>query len=112
MSNDRAELVAVASFAQRFEADLAVSQLGAAGIEALISGPDAGGTLMAVPGGIRVLVHRAELEAASEVLRQPSEVERHDAPKRMKPLQWAALAFVLVCLGWILVLAFRNVGRV
>lgn len=72
MSN-QAELQAVASYAQRFEADLAVSRLSAAGIEAIISGPDAGGSLMAVSGGIRVLVHQADLEDARALLRSESE---------------------------------------
>ena len=63
------ELVAVASYASRVEADLAASRLRAAGIDSLVSGPDAGGTLQAIPGGIRLLVHADRAAEAADVLR-------------------------------------------
>ena len=71
MSPADEELIAVASYASRVEVELAASRLRAAGIESLISGPDAGGTLQAVAGGLRLLVHAARAAEASELLEAP-----------------------------------------
>ena len=64
------ELVAVHTFPDRIEADLAVSALRAAGIHAMVAGDDAGGVQ---PGlwearGVAVFVRRDDEEAARDVL--------------------------------------------
>jgi len=64
------DLIAVHTFNDRIEADLAVSALEAAGIESMIAADDAGGTQ---PGlwegrGVAVLVRREDEGAAREIL--------------------------------------------
>ena len=64
------ELVVVRTFLDRIEADLAVSALEAAGIDAMVRGDDAGGVQ---PGlwegnGVDVIVRSEDADAAREVL--------------------------------------------
>ena len=64
------DLVVVHVFPDRIEADLAVSALQAAEIEAMVAGDDAGGTQ---PGlwearGVAVLVRREDEAAARDIL--------------------------------------------
>jgi hypothetical protein len=65
-----AELIAVRTFTDRIEADLASSALEAAGIASWVAADDAGGTQ---PGlwegrGVAVLVRREDEQAAREIL--------------------------------------------
>ena len=73
MRND--PLVVVATFNDRAEADLARGALEAAGIDAAVSGDDAG-TLQPALGwtgtGIRVIVHAVDAESAREILDIPA----------------------------------------
>ena len=64
------DLVAVHTFSDRVEADLAASALEAAGIESMVVADDAGGTQ---PGlwegrGVAVLVRREDEQTAREIL--------------------------------------------
>jgi hypothetical protein len=68
------DLVAVRTFMNHIEADLAQSALEAAGIESAISADDAGGTRphLWVGAGVRLLVRRADAERAGEILKTPA----------------------------------------
>ena len=64
------DLVAVRTFLNHIEADLAKGALEAAGIESAISADDAGGTRphLWVGAGVRLLVRREDVERAVEIL--------------------------------------------
>jgi Putative prokaryotic signal transducing protein len=64
-----AELVVIETFPNRIDAELAHSGMDAAGIDAMISGDDAGGLRphMAV-GGFRLLVRADDAEQAADVM--------------------------------------------
>ena len=65
------ELIIVATFSNRSEADLAKAQLELDGIHSMISADDAGGALPYLSigdGGVKLLVNEEDLERASEVL--------------------------------------------
>ena len=69
-----ADLVVVHTFGDRIEADLALSALEAAGIEAMVRGDDAGGVQ---PGlwkgeGVQILVRAEDAEQAAEILELPA----------------------------------------
>jgi len=71
-----AELIAVRTFTDRIEADLASSALEAAGIASMVAADDAGGTQ---PGlwegrGVAVLVRREDEQAAREILDTTADV--------------------------------------
>lgn len=68
---NESELVVIREFQHRIEADLAHGALQANGVESVISADDAGGQYASLLGGIRLLVHRDELEAARQILRLP-----------------------------------------
>lgn len=74
MPND--DLVVVATFFDRPEADLAKSALDAAGIEALVRGDDAGALRphLAWAGrhGVEVIVRAEDADAAREILNTPA----------------------------------------
>ena len=67
-------LVAVRTFSNHIEADLAKGALDAAGIESAISADDAGGTRphLWVGAGVRLLVRLEDAERAAEVLETPA----------------------------------------
>jgi hypothetical protein len=71
------DLVAVRTFLNHIDADLARSALEAAGIESAISADDAGGTRphLWVGAGVRLLVRQADVERAVEVLETPATSE-------------------------------------
>jgi hypothetical protein len=71
------DLVAVRTFLNHIDADLAKSALEAAGIASAISADDAGGTRphLWVGAGVRLLVRQADLERAVEVLETPATSE-------------------------------------
>ena len=71
------DLVAVRTFMNHIEADLAQSALEAAGIESAISADDAGGTRphLWVGAGVRLLVRQADVERAVEILETPATTE-------------------------------------
>lgn len=97
--NEAPEFQAVASFAHRFEAELAVSQLDAAGIQAFVSGPDAGGTLLAIPGGMRVLVRHQDAEEATAILAETAAQNTSKPPRQSSLVGWLGLAFAVVVLA-------------
>jgi hypothetical protein len=68
------DLVAVRTFMNHIEADLAKSALDAAGIESAISADDAGGTRphLWVGAGVRLLVRQTDIERAVEILENPA----------------------------------------
>jgi hypothetical protein len=62
-------LVVARTFLNRIDADLAQGALEAAGIDAVVSADDAGGTRPGLwMGGVRLLVREEDLEDAGEVL--------------------------------------------
>lgn len=65
-----ADLVVVATFQNRVEADLAEGALRANGIEAMVSRDDGGGTepALGVVTGFRLLIRAGDEQDASEVL--------------------------------------------
>jgi hypothetical protein len=71
------DLVAVRTFMNHIEADLAQGALEAAGIESAISADDAGGTRphLWVGAGVRLLVRRVDAERAAEILETPATTE-------------------------------------
>lgn len=68
------DLVAVRTFLNHVEADLAKSALEAAGIESAISADDAGGMRphLWVGAGVRLLVRQGDVERAVEILETPA----------------------------------------
>jgi hypothetical protein len=64
------ELVAVRTFLNHIDADLAKGALAAAGIESVVSADDAGGTRphLWMGGGVRLLVRDADLKEADAIL--------------------------------------------
>ena len=68
------ELVAVRTFINHIDADLAKGALEAAGIDSAISADDAGGTRphLWVGAGVRLLVRQADVERAVEILETPA----------------------------------------
>jgi hypothetical protein len=68
------ELIAVATFGNHLEADLARSALTAAGIDSVVSADDAGGLRphLAFSGGVQLLVRAEDAAVAQEVLSQPA----------------------------------------
>ena len=71
------DLVAVRTFLNHIEADLAKGALEAAGIESAISADDAGGTRprLWVGAGLRLLVRQEDVEGAVEILETPATAE-------------------------------------
>ena len=71
------ELVAVRTFMNHIDADLAKGALEAAGIDSAISADDAGGTRphLWVGAGVRLLVRQADVERAVEILETPATTE-------------------------------------
>lgn len=67
---DEEELVAVGTYPNRIDADLAQSALEAAEIEAIVTADDAGGLQpgLWVGEGVRVLVRAEDAERAKEIL--------------------------------------------
>lgn len=72
------ELVVVHTFGSQAEADLAISALTAAGIEAVVRRDTAGGEYpgVALSRGIAIIVHAADAPAAREVLSLPATTPR------------------------------------
>jgi hypothetical protein len=69
-----AELIVVATFLNKVEADLAQGALEAADIESLIQADDAGGARPHLwMGGVRLLVRATDAESAREILYLPAE---------------------------------------
>lgn len=69
------DLVVVHTFSNQFEADIAMSALEAAEIDAMVQADTAGGMrphIAWASGGFRVLVREEDADAAREVLEQPS----------------------------------------
>lgn len=69
------ELVVVQTFGSRQEADVAVSALDAAGIEAIVQADTGGGMYRAMAWagvGFQVLVRRDDAEAARAILEEPA----------------------------------------
>jgi hypothetical protein len=68
------ELVAVRTFINHIDADLAKGALEAAGFDSAISADDAGGTRphLWVGAGVRLLVRQADVERAVEILETPA----------------------------------------
>jgi hypothetical protein len=64
------ELVAVRTFLNHIDADLAKGALAAAGIESVVSADDAGGTRphLWMGGGVRLLVRDNDLKEADAIL--------------------------------------------
>jgi hypothetical protein len=73
-----ADLVVVHTFGTRQEADLALSALNAAGIEAMARSDDTGGLRphMAFANGVEVVVRAEDESAAREVLDLPAKRSR------------------------------------
>jgi len=68
-------LIVVQTFGSRQEADVAVSALDAAGIEAIVQADTGGGMYRAMAWagvGFQVLVRRDDAEAARAILEQPA----------------------------------------
>jgi hypothetical protein len=66
---DNDELVAVRTFLNKFEAELAHGALVAADIESTIAADDAGGTRPGLwMGGVRLLVRAEDVERAGRIL--------------------------------------------
>ena len=107
MRDDDSELVAIASYSSRIEAEFAASQLRAEELESVIIGPDAGGTFQAISGGIRLLVHASVAQRATEILQSaaPSATPRKSKPM---PLINKVLLFIAaIVLGALLIQVFR-----
>ena len=70
------QLVAVGTYSNKIDADLAQGALEAADIEAIVSADDAGGTRpeLWVGGGVRVLVRPEDAERAKEILEGSSSI--------------------------------------
>jgi hypothetical protein len=69
------ELVVVQTFGSRQEADVAVSALDAAGIEAIVQADSGGGMYRAMAWagvGFQVLVRRDDAEASRAILEEPA----------------------------------------
>ena len=64
------ELVPLASYGSRLEAELVVQQLESAGIDAVLASDSAGGMVPSLTsvGGVRVLVRADDVAAAAEVI--------------------------------------------
>lgn len=64
------DTVTVASFAHRYEAEIAQAALESAGIASMVVADDAGGAYagLSMSGGIRVLVHADNAEKAKQLL--------------------------------------------
>jgi Putative prokaryotic signal transducing protein len=74
MAAPDAELIVVATFLNKVEADLAKGALEAADIDSLIQGDDAAGARPALSmGGVRLLVRASDAESAREILYLPAE---------------------------------------
>ncbi|HEY3042978.1 MAG TPA: DUF2007 domain-containing protein [Vicinamibacterales bacterium] len=67
---DNSKLVAVGTYTNKIDADLAQGALEAAEIEAIVTADDAGGTQpgLWVGGGVRVLVRAEDVQRAKEIL--------------------------------------------
>jgi putative signal transducing protein len=67
---DDAKLVAVGTYSNKIDADLAQGALEAADIEAIVTADDAGGLrpALSVGTGVRVLVRAEDVERAREIL--------------------------------------------
>jgi Putative prokaryotic signal transducing protein len=66
--------IAIGTYPTRDEAELVSGLLASAGIDAWVAADDAGGAYpFQFSGGARVLVDESDLEAASRVLRSPSD---------------------------------------
>jgi hypothetical protein len=62
-------MIAVGTYANRFEAETAQGPLAAAGIASVIEADDAGGAYpFALSGGARLLVDESDVDAAREIL--------------------------------------------
>lgn len=73
------ELVVIASYPGRIEAEIAHGALGAAGIESIVSADDAGGQYANVwLTGVRLLVRAEDAAQAAEVLRTSSDAIAED----------------------------------
>jgi hypothetical protein len=70
MHMDNSKLVAVGTYTNKIDADLAQGALEAAEIEAIVTADDAGGTQpgLWVGGGVRVLVRAEDVQRAKEIL--------------------------------------------
>lgn len=70
------DLVVVHTFGSQAEADLAISALTAAGIEAVVQRDTAGGEYpgVALASGIGIIVHAADEPAAREILSLPARI--------------------------------------
>ena len=70
------ELVAIETFVNRIDAELASSVLAASGIDAYVSPDDAGGVYPGVTGfGVRLLVRAEDVERAKTVLSDAAELD-------------------------------------
>ena len=83
---DHVELEPVRSFLNRIDADLACGALQAAGIEAVVSADDAGGTRPHLwTSGVRVLVRKEDLEAAGKLLSDAEQSAPPSEPENREP---------------------------
>jgi len=73
-SRSDGELVVVATFGDRSEADLAKGALEAAGIEAFVRSDDSGGMrpAMTFSNGAQLIVRAGDVDAAREILDTPA----------------------------------------
>lgn len=75
--SDHPALIVVRTFGSRQEADLAVSALEAAGIDALVRGDDAGRVQpgMSFSSGTSLLVRAEDTDEARAILEEPAKTE-------------------------------------
>jgi hypothetical protein len=107
MRDDDPELVAIASYSSRIEAEIAASQLRAEDLESIVIGPDAGGTFQAVPGGIRLLVHATDADRATEILESAASRAAPREPRPMPFLNKVLLFGAVIVLAAVLIQVFR-----
>ena len=72
----QSELVAIETFVNRIDAELASSLLAASGVDAFVSPDDAGGGYAGVTGfGVRLLVRAEDTERAKTLLSEAPELD-------------------------------------
>jgi hypothetical protein len=102
MSETEADFVTVITLSGRIEAELLASELRTMNIESMISAPDAGGVLDAIPGNVRLLVPASNAAQVRDLLESRNSSSPPRPSKPMPLLNRALLAFALVALALIL----------
>jgi len=102
MSETENGLVTVVTFSSRIEAELVASELRTMNIEPLISAPDAGGVLDAIPGRVRLMVPSSSADEVRDFLESRNPPAPLKPSKPMPMLNRALLAFACVALALIL----------